>query len=402
MGGNVTRMKPYSAEAVAAFNAAMVFRSDETVEFDKDKYLSLLHRAEELGHTGAMIELAQYVYDGYDNQRAFDLYQKAANLGDPDGVMGLIKYYEPPFKPDFEPEDFEDEDFDDEDDVDDKAFSDDDVLSDEQDDDTDIEIDENFRQMMDEAAREYVYGHPGFDLERDDVAEDETRPVEPDEKKIIELYHQAVEMGHPEAITTLAFMYQPDDFYDMDDENVDEEEPDKTNLGDSKTGDKSELGTYGIVKDIHKTIEILNKGVALDQEEAIIDLAFIYLFNEEIDSRLELAVDLLSRSSVSHNPRAIGLLAECYMSGHGIAENTERGLELLHQAADGDDILASQVLGLLYAVGECVTRDVDHARRIFYNCDIINQTNLEEMFGQFLSATDEDLEAMVQAAEQRE
>ena len=153
-----------------------------------------------------------------------------------------------------------------------------------------------------------------------------------DEKKAIELYGRATDLGNPYAINNLGYCYQ---------EGI------------------------GVARDEKKAIELFERAVALGGAPAIFNLGYCYLYGIGVPRDLTKTVELYTRGVDLGDSDAMNGLAHCYEKALGVPRDMMRAVELYGRAVALENPIAMNNLGLCYRNGVGVARDDEKAVELF-------------------------------------
>ncbi|GES93951.1 kinase-like domain-containing protein [Rhizophagus clarus] len=271
-------------------NIINFFENRIGIDIDKKKAFELYQKAADLGNSNGINSLG-YCYDegigtDIDKKKAFELYQKAADLGNADGIYSLG----------------------------------------------------------------YCYRHGiGTDI---------------DKKKAFELYQKAADLGNASGINSLGYCYDKGIGTDIDKKKAFELYQKAADLGDANG--IYNLGycyQHGIGTDIDKkkAFELYQKAADLGDANGIYYLGNCYRHGIGTDIDKKKAFELYQKAADLGNANGIYNLGYCYRYGIGTDIDKKKAFELYQKAANLKSNAAQYILAYMYEYGDGIIKDISKA-----------------------------------------
>ncbi|UZO03508.1 uncharacterized protein OCT59_023915 [Rhizophagus irregularis] len=184
--------------------------------------------------------------------------------------------------------------------------------------------------------------------------------IDIDKKKAFELYQKAADLGNLSGIYNLGNCYKNGIGIDIDKKKAFELYQKAADLGDSPG--MSNLGycyQYGIGTDINKkkAFELYQKAADLGDSPGMSNLGYCYQNGIGIDIDKKKAFELYQKAADLGNLSGIYNLGNCYKNGIGIDIDKKKAFELYQKAADLGDSPGMSNLGYCYQYG--IGTDID-------------------------------------------
>ncbi|GES93565.1 kinase-like domain-containing protein [Rhizophagus clarus] len=291
-------------------------------DIDKKKAFELYQKAADLGNADGINNLGDCYLDGIgtdiDKKKAFELYQKAADLGDASGIYNLGYCYLDGIGTDIDKK---------------KAF-------------------ELFQKAADLGNAKgiiglgYCYQHGiGTDIDR---------------KKAFELYQKAADLGNAKGIIGLGHCYFDGIGTDIDKKKAFELFQKAADLGNA-SGMNNLGGCYlnGIGTDIDrkKAFELYQKAADLGNALGMNNLGNGYLNGIGTDIDKKKAFELYQKAADLGNASGMNNLGYCYRNGIGTDIDKKKAFELYQKAADLGN--TDGICGLGYCYQKGIGTDID-------------------------------------------
>ncbi|ANR69604.1 hypothetical protein AXF19_00375 [Selenomonas sp. oral taxon 126] len=176
------------------------------------------------------------------------------------------------------------------------------------------------------------------------------------DKKAIECYQKAIDLGYDDALFALAELY----------ENQGKEE-DMIRLL-VKAGNQGNVGAmdrlethFKEVEDYRSAIRWTEKKAKLGDADAMWWMGVRYREGEVVEQDLEKAFDWFQKSARAGHDGAMWWLGDCYRDGEGTGEDIGEAIKWYEKSAALENSYAMCRLGLLYDAGKGVPHDVSIA-----------------------------------------
>ncbi|VEG89680.1 SEL1-like repeat protein [Legionella spiritensis] len=191
--------------------------------------------------------------------------------------------------------------------------------------------------------------------------------VDQDIEKAIALYEQAIESGHPVAMTHRAEMYY-------------------------------EGGLDGDDPYLFKTIALYERAIAKNEPDAMVNLAMIY--EQGLDGRIDTgkAIALYKRAIELNHSGAMVRLARMYKNGIGVEEDIDKAIELYQRAVAMHDPVAMVKLARMYEAGTGVQPDKIKAIKLYLQASRFGNAQAMSDLAHIYYFSDEDCEIDVPLA----
>ena len=184
------------------------------------------------------------------------------------------------------------------------------------------------------------------------------------EKKAIELWKQASDMGNTDAMVYLAACY---------DEGVPQDK--KEAIGLIPAADMSNQkglnslvdsdDKRGVTKDKDKVIELYQQAASMGNTHAMTNLGFCYLKGDGVPQDSKKAIQLLQAAADTGHSVAMIYLSSCFLKGEGVPQDSKKAIELYQKASDMGNTNAMVKLGACYLKGEGVPQDKKKSIELF-------------------------------------
>lgn len=153
-----------------------------------------------------------------------------------------------------------------------------------------------------------------------------------DNKKALQYFSKAAEIGHVEAQNKLGWCY--------------------------------EIGQYGLEKDVLKAMKWYAKAAKQGDLQSLANLGLIYLWDDDVETDYEKAVFCLTRAAEQGNVMAQYGLGSMYAKGEGVPQDYNQAMNWWEKAAKQGDADAQCTLGRMYLLGDKgVARDDSQAKK---------------------------------------
>ena len=297
--------KEETAEALAALmtkalesadllKQGMDYYEGKKVEQDQQKAFELFVKAAELGNMQALYNAGLMYNNGQgvekDDAKAAECYQKAADAGHLDAQNRLAYSYLNGFGVEQD---------------DDKAYF-----------WYKKAADAGSALGMDNLGLLYDYG----------------RGVEQDSEQAVSWYKKAAELGESDAMNNLGFSYE---------------------------------NGRGVEQDYEKAAEWYRKAAEVGSYIAQSNLGTFYLYGMGVEQDYDQAMEWYQKSAENDYPPAQTNLGTIYQNGMGVEQDYEKAAEWYQKAVDGGDVLAYNRLGWLYHFGSGVEQNDEKAFTLF-------------------------------------
>lgn len=203
------------------------------------------------------------------------------------------------------------------------------------------------------------------EVDAGDVEVEVDSTFKPDQKKAVEFYEKAAELGEPRSMFNLATIY---DFYHGD--NIEQNLPRAIELyqkaadngevcAQTNLGVLYETGT-GVEQDVEKAAEIYQKAADEGDSDAMLNLGMLYETGRGVGSvNIEKAAELYEKAADKGDTDAQVKLALLYEKGEvpGKPADLAKAASLYRQAAENGNADAQFNLATMYEQGEGVEKD---------------------------------------------
>ncbi|GBC21969.2 kinase-like domain-containing protein [Rhizophagus irregularis DAOM 181602=DAOM 197198] len=264
------------------------------------------------------LNISERIGVNVSEHKAFELYQKAADLGNPFGINDLGYCYKNGIGTDIDKK---------------KAF-------------------ELYQKLAELGNSMGIYNLG--DCYEEGIGTDV------DKKKAFELYQKAADLGNSFGINNLGHFYEKGIGTDIDKKKAFELYQKPADLGNSLgINNLGHCYDDGIGTDIDKkkAFELYQKAAELENSSAIYNLGSCYENRIGIDIDKKKAFELYQKAADLGNSTGINDLGNCYENGIGTEIDKKKALELYQKAADLGNVDAIYNLGLCYSKG--IGTDID-------------------------------------------
>ncbi|GES87639.1 kinase-like domain-containing protein [Rhizophagus clarus] len=293
---------------------------------NKKKAFELYQKAADLGNASGINNLG-YCYQngvgtGIDTKKAFELYQKAADLGNASGINSLGYCYNEGIGTNVNKN---------------KAF-------------------ELYRKAAD-LGNAFGINNLGYCYQNG-------IGININKKRAFELYQKAADLGNADGMNSLGFCYNEGVGTDVDKKKAFELYQRAADL-ENASGINNLGYCYqnGVGTDIDKkkAFELYQKATNLGNADGMSSLGFCY--NEGVGTHIDrkMAFELYQKAADLGNANGIYCLGFCYQNGNGTNTNKKRAFELYQKAADLGNRTAQYNLALMYENGKDIDRNIDKA-----------------------------------------
>ncbi|CAB4379597.1 unnamed protein product [Rhizophagus irregularis] len=295
------------------------------ISIDKQKAFELYQKAADLKNAFGMNNLGNCYEEGIgtniDKKMAFQMTQMSADLGNAVGINNLGYYYEHGIGTDIDEK---------------KAF-------------------ELYRKAAD------LGNSPGMNnlgnCYQDGIG------IDIDEKKAFELYKKAAELGNSSGMNNLGCCYEHGIGTDIDEKKAFELYKKAVDLGD--VDGINSLGVcyqdgIGIDIDKKKAFELYQKAAELGNSSGMDNLGYCYQYGIGTDIDEKKAFELYEKAAELENLSGMNNLGYCYKDGIGTDINEKKAFELYQKAADLGNSSGMDNLGDCYKDG--IGTDIDEKK----------------------------------------
>lgn len=221
-------------------------------------------------------------------------------------------------------------------------------------------------------AKAAEHDHPGAHAAVG-VYYEEGRFVERDLDKALEHYRRSLELGSPKGYYHFGLCH----VYGIGVEQ-------SIFNGMDLLHHAARMGFGDAVREMEKVMAVLTDAAQEGDAAAQAELAFLHLYQQAWpESQPEEATRLFALSAQQEHPRGLFGLGLCYLRGHGMEEDPERGLELICQAAMKGEFDALATYGeLLYTTAddeEMRQNGLEYLRLAAANGSEIAEDSLKEL-----------------------
>ena len=200
----------------------------------------------------------------------------------------------------------------------------------------DISFDEKYREAMADEPRRYFEQGQQYEEQGKD-------------KKAIECYQKAIDLGYDDALFALAELYKKQG-----------KEEDMIRLL-VKAGNQGNVGAmdrlethFKEVEDYRSAIRWTEKKAKLGDADAMWWMGVRYREGEVVEQDLEKAFEWFQKSAKAEDANGMCLLGDCYRDGEGTGHNIEEAIHWYEKSAALENSYAMWRLGMLYDEGNGV------------------------------------------------
>ena len=184
--------------------------------------------------------------------------------------------------------------------------------------------------------------------------------VEQNSAQAVEWYRRAVDAGSIDAMNNLGFAYEYGNGVEQDYEQAVEWYRRAADAG-SDSG-MLNLGVCydfgrGVEQDSAQAVEWYRNAIDAGNDAAMVNLAYCYEYGRGVEQDYAQAVDWYQKAADAGNADAMNNLGYCYFSGHGVEQDYAQAVEWYQRAVDAGSAAAMTNLGINYILGNGVQQD---------------------------------------------